>query len=154
MTRRDSQSRAGRLGRLADLARAEERRAASELGRLTTELERQRGQLGELHAYRESYSERTRSVGAGSSVHWKDYQDFCHRLDKAVVAQRDVVSVAEQNVDAARRRWMQLRQRLDSLARVAEQAEHTERQQHDRREQKAIDDLVRPSRGHFDSDAG
>ena len=133
--------RSARLRKLVDIASAEEKRFGQSAGRLRAELDAQANQLGELNAYRQAYADRSRSMTAGSAVHWQDYQSFLARLDQAVSAQKQIVKDAEEAADAARRRWIGKRRRLESLNKVWTRFYEEERIARERIEQKQLDDL-------------
>ena len=140
MTRRDRGTRSQRIQRLVDIAAAEEHRLATSFGKVNAELRSQQSQLGELHAYRQSYSPASPGTPALHSAHWKDYQNFRARLDQALSAQQQIVSDAEQAAATARQIWMRQRRRLESLKKVRERYLSDERLRRDRLEQKQQDD--------------
>lgn len=133
--------RSARLKKIVSLAEAEERSLGAITGRSQKQLNEQRQKLGELNAFRESYAARARNSVDQSSAHWKDYQNFLSRLDQAVRAQRQVVAECEKNLDVHRRRWLEKRQRVESLERVQGRYLEQERLHADRLEQRALDDL-------------
>lgn len=133
--------RSARLRKLVDIASAEEKRFGQSAGRLRAELDAQANQLGELNAYRQAYADKSQSMTGGSAVHWQDYQSFLARLDQAVSAQKQIVKDAEEAADAARRRWIGKRRRLESLNKVWTRFYEEERIARERLEQKQLDDL-------------
>ena len=141
MADRRRTERSTRLRKLVDIASAEEKRFGQSAGQLRAELQAQSTQLGELNAYRQAYADKSRKMTGGSAVHWQDYQSFLGRLDQAVKAQQQIVKDAEQAADAARRRWIGKRQRLDTLTKVWTRFYEEERHARDRAEQKQLDDL-------------
>ncbi len=144
MTRRDRGTRSQRIQRLVDIAAAEERRLAQRFGKVNSELRSQQSQLGELHAYRRTYSAAAPGTAASHSAHWKDYQNFRARLDQALSAQQQLVSDAEQAAATAQQIWMRQRRRLESLKKVRERYVSDERVRKDRLEQKQQDDSGMP----------
>ncbi|MEO1244397.1 MAG: flagellar export protein FliJ [Pseudomonadota bacterium] len=141
MSRRDRTRRSVRIQRLVDMAAAEESRLAQAFGKLNAELESRRSQLGELNAFRQTYSSASARQSGANSAHWKDYQNFRSRLDQAVSAQQQFVRDSEQGVDAARERWLHQRQRLESLRKVLDRYRGEEQLRQMRSEQKQQDDL-------------
>jgi len=133
--------RTQKLNRIVSLAEAEERRHGQITGKSQAMLNDQVERLGELNAHRQSYAAKAQDVADIHSAHWKDYQNFLYRLDKAVRSQQGVISECEQTVESHRRRWMAKRQRLESLNRVLERYEKEEHVLAERREQKVLDDL-------------
>lgn len=131
-----------KLGNVRTLARSEERKSGMAAGRLQQRLDEQLARLGELNAFRHTYA--NRPVDQVSSAHWKDYQSFLGRLDRAVRSQQQIVRDCEKNLEAQRQRWMVKRQRLEALERVLEKARAREAAYQERLEQRQLDDLVRP----------
>lgn len=146
--------RSVRIRKLVDLASAEEKRFGQSAGRLRAELEAHVAQLGELNAFRHAYADKSRGMTGGRAVHWQDYQSFLGRLDQAVKAQQQIVKDAEQAADAARRRWIGKRQRLDTLTKVWTRFHHEERNALERAEQKRLDDLPGGPFGFDDGTTG
>lgn len=124
------------------LARSEERETGMATGRMQRRLNEQLARLGELNAFRHDYGQR--AVDNVSSAHWKDYQSFISRLDRAVRSQQQIVRDCEMQLEAQRKRWMVKRQRLQSLERVLEKSRAREAARRDRQEQRQIDDMAGP----------
>ena len=98
--------RVKRLGKLAELARTEERRVCEELGRAQRQLDENIRRLDELENYRRDYSGRFGNTAQVSPARWQDYQHFLHRIDNAVVEQQAQIEAGRQARDAHRRRWL------------------------------------------------
>lgn len=133
--------RSEKISKVLALEAAAERRFGAATGRSQRQLQEHLARLGELNAYRQSYSSHSRSLEDVSSAHWKDYQSFLQRLDQAVQSQQQLVRDAEHNLEIHRRRWLAKRQRLDSLQRVLDRYRVEEKQFEERREQRVQDDL-------------
>lgn len=144
-------NRSGRFAKIVSLAAADERRQSVALGRAQRALSEAVDRLDELERYRREYASSQRPAGEVSAVRWADYQAFLGRLDDAVKAQHQVILDGEQNVDAHRRRWVDRRQRLDSLNRVLDRYRLDERLEDERRQQRALDDRA-SGREFYDSD--
>lgn len=138
--------RSKKLNKIVSLATSEERRQGAMTGKSRQVLEEQMTRLGELNAYRHSYADKSKSFSNVSSAHWKDYQNFLHKLDQAVVSQQQIVRDSEQNLEVHRRRWLAKRQRLESLQRVLDRYQDEEAQLADRQQQRAQDDLPTPDK--------
>jgi flagellar FliJ protein len=154
MADRRRRERSTRIRKLVDIASADEKRFGQSAGRLRAELDAQTAQLGELNAYRHAYAEKSRGLSGGRAVHWQDYQSFLGRLDQAVKAQQQIVKDAEQAADAAKRRWISKRQRLDTLTKVWTRFHDEERNARERAEQKRLDDLPAGPAGFNDEATG
>lgn len=139
--------RSKKINKFVHLAEVEERRSGEMTGQSRARLQSQLDKLGELNAYRHSYTNKSTSGSNLHAVHWKDYQNFLHRLDTARRSQQEIVKDCEHSVDVHRRRWMANRQRLESLGRVMERFQKEEYLHAARLEQRVLDDLhVQPER--------
>ena len=133
--------RSRKIGKIASIAAAEERRLGELTGRSRKRLEEQLDRLGELNAFRHNYAEKSQARSTLNSAHWQDYQRFLHRLDAALRAQQQIVREGERMLETHRQRWIAARQRLESLERVIEKCETEERTHEARLEQKRMDEL-------------
>ncbi len=133
--------RTRKIGKIASLAAAEERRFGEQAGRSQQQLNEQLQRLGELNAFRHNYAKKNAGATQVTSAHLKDYQNFLHRLDTAVRAQQQIVRDCEQTVATHRQRWMIKRQKLESLERVLSKYQAEDSAREDKLEQKLLDDL-------------
>ena len=140
-----------KIGKVVSIAASEERRYSEQAGRSQQALNQQLERLSELKAYRRGYSNKSPAGGGMSSVHWKDYQTFIERLDKATRTQNQVIRECEQNLEMHRQRWMVKRQKLESLERVLEKCHERDAVYASRLEQKQLDDLPVNSSSIVDS---
>lgn len=145
-------SRSRKIGKIASLAAAEERRLGQIAGRSRQHLEEQLDRLGELNAFRHNYAEKSTTTSNVSSAHWQDYQSFLHRLDTAVRAQQQIVRDSERMLETHRQRWIAKRQRLESLERVLEKYKTEELVQESRQEQKRLDELPNSQASFLDDE--
>ncbi len=134
-------SRSRKIGKVASVAAAEERRYGQIAGQSQRYLDEQLQRLGELNAYRHSYAGSADAGSAVNSAHWKDYQNFLSRLDAAVDAQQQIVRNSEQTALTHRQHWLAKRQRVESLERVLEKYRLEDSATAARLEQKTLDDL-------------
>ncbi|MGB5257952.1 MAG: flagellar export protein FliJ [Woeseiaceae bacterium] len=134
--------RSKKIGKIASLAAAEERRFGEMAGRARRHLQEQLDRLGELNAFRHNYEQKAAGQATLRAAHWQDYQSFLHRLDTAVKAQQQIVRDSERALEVHRQRWIAKRQRLESLQKVLEKYRANERVQESRREQKTLDELA------------
>lgn len=129
------------LKKFIAIAAAEEQRTGKLVGQSRKQLDEHVGRLGELHAFRHEYCSKGLSTGSFDAAHYKDFQDFLARLDAAVRSQKQIVADSEQNVELHRQRWLEKRQRRESLERVRERYRQDEIKHEERLEQRALDDL-------------
>ncbi len=134
-------TRSKKIGKVASLAAAEERRLGQLAGRARRQQDEKLDRLGELNAFRHNYAEKKSGKPTLRAAHWQDYQAFLHRLDTAVKAQQQIVRDGERMLETHRQRWIAKRQRVESLERVLEKYQAEERLQDARREQKRLDEL-------------
>ncbi len=133
--------RPGKIDKLVSLANAEERQSGERTGRVQSQLNEQLKRLAELNAYRQAYAGKAEDQERIHSVHWKDYQNFLFKLDQAVRSQQEIVQDCERSLETHRQRWMQKRQRLESLQKVQDRYLKEAEIIEDRREQRVLDDL-------------
>ncbi len=146
--------RTRKIGKIASLAAAEERRFGEQAGRSQRHLNEQLERLGELNAFRHSYAKKGNSASGVSSAHLKDYQNFLQRLDTAVKAQQQIVRDCERNLATHRQRWLVKRQKLESLERVLEKYRAADVADEEKLEQKLLDDLPAAEGRGFETDGG
>lgn len=151
MLKADIKKRSNKISKIVSLASSEERRYGAATGKSRRVLEEQVARLGELNAYRQSYSQLSNSLKNVGAAHWKDYQDFMSRLDHAVKSQQQIVRDSEQNLEMHRRRWLVKRQRLESLQRVLETYRHEESLHAERYAQRLLDEMPAADKA-FDED--
>jgi flagellar FliJ protein len=145
--------RTQKIGKVVSLAASEERHHGDQTGRSQRSLNEQLATLGELHAYRQNYSNKAFANNGVSASHWQDYQSFLQRLDRAVQSQQQIVHDGEQQLEAHRKRWMVKRQKLESLQRVLSRCREQDRSFEERLEQKRLDDIPCAGNNTFKSDA-
>jgi flagellar FliJ protein len=144
--------RAERIRNLYSLAQHEERQHSRAFAVAQQKVRDDLKRLEELSKYRREYRQSLPSRSGSSSMHWQEHHKFLQRLDQAVSAQHAVLRDAREHREAQRKRWLVKRQRLDSLGKVLERHERTERQSEDRREQRELD-AISPRSGSFSEDA-
>lgn len=133
--------RSDRLARVHAIARTEERRVCRAMGESQRRLDEELARLEDLKAYRHSYSNRQPLPGNAAAIRWADYRNFLLRLDEAVEAQNQVVLGGAETRDAHRRRWLNKRQRLESLERVVDRYRRLENDHLKREMQKSLDEI-------------
>ena len=147
-----SKRRSKKINKVVSLAASEERRFGELTGRSQQALNEQMQRLGELNAYRQSYAAKSPRTSGVTAVHWQDYQNFLGRLDTAVSSQQQIIRDCEQSLEVHRNRWLQKRQKLESLERVLEKSRQQDAVYESRLEQKTLDDLPRPEQFRRDND--
>ena len=144
--------RSRKIGKVTRLAAAEERRFGELAGRAQHALDEQQNRLGELNAFRQSYAGRAASSTTLRAAHMQDYHNFLSRLDHAVKAQQQIVRDYEQRAAVHRQRWLEKRQRLESLQKMLEKYALEDRSHEARLEQKRLDEIPNSMANCFAAD--
>ncbi len=142
--------RSSKLVKIIALAEAEERRCGAATGEYRRQLEEQRARLNELDSYQRTYRDKPTGMTGLPAARLKDYQSFLDRLDRALDAQRQIVSDSEQKLEIHRRQWQAKRQRLQSLERALDRYRQEERQHAERQQQRIDDDRPLPGSPYGD----
>lgn len=136
--------RAKRLAPVVDMAEQTEREAASKLAKLQKQLQQAEQQLAGLEQYRTDYQQQWINRGQqGVTGEWlMNYQRFLSQLETAISQQRNSVQWHAGNVDKAREQWRQAYARLEGLKKLVQRYHEQARQQAERQEQKAMDEMA------------
>lgn len=134
--------RSKRMAPLHRLAELHQRDAARRLGRAREALERQRERLRELIGYRDDYLGRyAQAMRTGLSAEsMRDYGLFLGRLDRAIAQQQGVLEAGIRQQAELERQWQDRDTQARALHKVLERSRNQERQDHDRREQRELDE--------------
>ena len=132
------------LDTLVDLARDARDQAGRDLAGEQRTRHQVYQQLESLRRYRQEYTEKLNSAmnqGIDPAT-LRNYHQFIGSLDDAAVRARQSLDNQDRRVEKARRQWQQEEQRLSSYDTLIERREAVRRQDEQRREQRATDDLV------------
>lgn len=131
-----------RLRPIAGLARNKEDRAAVAVGECARQLHAQERQLAELEDFHQDYLRRFHEVGrSGADVQrLNEYRRFIEQLGQAVARQRRLVDEARRRLEAAGRRWSEVRSRRRVLDKVIDRLQAHEYRETERRLQREADD--------------
>lgn len=132
------------LQTLLDLAQERNNAAAAQLGVVNGHERDMQDRLQLLLDYRREYSERFTSgaqVGM-DSVGWRNFRQFINTLDVAIDKQRDMVTMARQQVQTGQRHWQEQQSRLKSFDTLSQRHHHGQRAAEARLEQKEQDNLA------------
>jgi flagellar FliJ protein len=107
-----------------------------------------------LRQYRDEYAARFRAAGQNGLTQreWRNYQDFLDRLDEAIVAQAQAVSVQAQKTLAGQANWQQQRRRLEAFNTLSDRHFAGQETARVRREQKTQDEFSARSKDRKESD--
>jgi len=134
--------RSKRLAPLHSLADMHQRNTARRLGTAQETLDRHRERLRELIGYRDDYARRyAQAMRAGlSSSSMRDYGLFLDRLNRAIAQQQGMVEADVRQRDEFERQWREHDTQTRALNKVVERCRTQERREHERREQREMDD--------------
>lgn len=132
-------TRSKRMQPVVEVTQQREREAAKRLGEAQQRVQAAEQRLDELVRYRDEYAEQFASGGSLTAARLRDYRIFLDRLNQAVDQQRALVARAQQEAEAQRQRWLDIRTRVQALDKVVERYRGEERSQHERRLQKESD---------------
>lgn len=136
--------RAKRLMPVVQMAEEAEREAATKLAAAQQQLAGAQAQLEGLEQYRADYQQQWLARGqTGVTGEWlMSYQRFLSQLEVAIAQQRNNIRWHEQNVNRVREVWKNAYTRLEGLRKLVERYRLQARQQADKLEQKAMDEIA------------
>lgn len=135
-------TRSKRMQTVNKVAHKKEQDAARMLGQSRKNLQQQNMRLTELMQYREDYTRKFTSSGNDGMDTRKlnEYRSFLHRLNQAILQQRDVIARAERECQLRERAWLGTRTRSQALTKVIARYQLEERVASDRKDQKVLDE--------------
>ncbi len=104
-------------------------------------LQEQQQRLEQLIRYREDYANRNSNgpVTYGA-MQLREFQRFMAQLDDTIEQQREVVRLAEREVEFKRQKWKLTRTRSDAMHKMIERINEQEQQLLQKREQRLMDE--------------
>lgn len=135
-------TRSKRMQSVNKVAHKKEQDAARMLGQSRKNLQQQNMRLTELMQYREDYTRKFTTSGNDGMDTRKlnEYRSFLHRLNQAILQQRDVITRAERECQLRERAWLGTRTRSQALNKVVARYQLEERIASDRKDQKVLDE--------------
>ncbi len=135
-------SRSRRLQPVVRLEEEREQQAGRLLGERRRLLEQNLRQLEELEGYRQEYLQHLLEAARGGigAVRLRHYQSFMNKLSEAIAQQQRVAEQARQDLEAARRAWLQSRNRVKMVNTVMVSARSEEQREERRQEQRETDE--------------
>ena len=103
-----------------------------------------KSKLDMLMQYRDEYATRFRHAAQGGITQreWHNYQEFLNRLDEAIEAQSQTVTLQAKNTVAGQAHWQQQRKKLKAIDTLSERHFASENAQEQKREQKTQDEFA------------
>jgi flagellar FliJ protein len=135
--------RSERLDVVQQVATRTERERAERVGAAERHLVEMQQKLAALEKYRGEYENGfATSAGAGADViRMRDFQTFLAKLGEALSQQRELVSLAQQALEAERNHWREAAQRAHVVETLAERWQTEESRAESRRDQIESDEL-------------
>lgn len=140
--------RSQRFAVIERLAKQREDQAAQALQQARAQLAQEQQQLEELAGYQAEYH-RALEVTGGSGIsieQWRRTQGFIDQLETVMVSQRRVIGQWQEQEARLLEHWQSLYQRRRTLNQLVERFSMEELVEADRREQKALDEVVNQMR--------
>jgi len=140
-----------RLKPVSDIATANERDAARDMGQQQNVLHEHKCKLDELITYRAEYVEKMVTVGSSGigAGQMQDYTAFIRRLDEAIVFQRSQIELALRQLEVKQREWQAMHTRSEALNKVVDRYRNAETREQDKREQNENDERAQRLRQLF-----
>lgn len=134
--------RSARLEKIANINLGFENLAGADLATARTQYQAQENQLKQLKLYKEEYQRQLteRLKGTISATEIQDYQYFFASLDNAIAQQTEIVKQSAEQLDASRNNWLDKKQDVAKMSRVAETVKSQEAAAELGREQKENDE--------------
>jgi flagellar export protein FliJ len=129
------EKRSERMGRVADLAREDERTAASKLADARRAVDETRGRLVDLKRFHCDYAERAKGSGpAGDIASLRNHRAFLAQLAASIESETARLGEIEKDYLDSREAWLSERARARALSKVADKHRADEARRVERRE--------------------
>lgn len=135
--------RSERLKPVQRLAEQRREQAAGHLSRAEVALREEEARLQELLGFRRDYCGQFATGSRVDAARLQDFNSFLTRLDEAVVRQRQALTKQQQQVNYARRVWLEFWQQHRTVEHVVTSRQQEEAEAEARREQKEADEVAR-----------
>lgn len=130
-----------RLSKIASLIGRQERQAAEMVGEAQKVADERKARFNELESYRDEYIANFQSkVGGTLNVtQLNEYRAFTARLNSAVEQQGQLLKQSQAILEEKKRVWFEIRNKYQSIEKVAERSRDAEQLDESRQEQKETD---------------
>ncbi|MDJ0833262.1 MAG: flagellar export protein FliJ [Gammaproteobacteria bacterium] len=137
-------TRSKKLAPVVEHVRQEEETALQAVAFSQQQLQTQIDRLQQLQAYKLEYENNQLSDQATpqSVVEFQEFKRFLAQLDETIEQQKQVVSLAERELELKRNNWKQTRSRSDAMHKMVDRLQQSEQQQLDKNEQKSLDEFA------------
>ena len=137
-------TRSKKLEPVVDHVKQKEESALQAVAFSQQQLQMQIGRLQQLQDYKQEYEDNHLSNQARpySVVEFQEFKRFLMQLDQTIEQQKQVVAMAERELELKRKNWKQTRSRSDAMNKMVDRLQQTEQKQLDKNEQKSLDELA------------
>ncbi len=135
-------SKSDRLDIVKKLAERKEATAAANLQKAQKQLADEQQQYEQVQDYYQEYLSKSTDQNHVSIDELTRMRGFTHRLSTSVAKINDQILDTEKTIDGLQNEWVILRHRRKVLEELIENAKREELAQMDKRDQKALDELV------------
>ncbi len=129
------------LALVLDLREKEEEKARQQLGITEQRLEMLQQQLKALEDYALSYQQQLSLPGQMPMQHRQTITAYLHQVQTAILGQVEKVNHAAEQVEVAKKSWLDARLNKKGIATLIEKRQHEKAIQDDKNEQKEADNL-------------
>ncbi len=106
------------------------------------QLRQQQLRLQQLIEYKQEYIAQRAMPHSCSSLQMQEYQRFMAQLEETIAGQRDVVQLAQRELDLKRERWKASRSKSDAMHKVVDRIHSHEQRKAEKSEQKLMDEVA------------
>ena len=137
-------TRSKKLAPVVEHVKQKEETALQAVAFSQQQLQMQIERLQQLEAYKQEYENNHLSdqAKAHSAVEFQEFKRFLAQLDETIEQQKQVVSLAERELELKRNNWKQTRSRSDAMHKMVDRLQQSEQQQLDKNEQKSLDEFA------------
>lgn len=140
--------RSKRLQVVLELAKRKEDEALKAMQASQTNLNQQNEKLQELVRYQQEYQQALRNAfsSGATAANCATYQHFLSQVGGAIEQQQLVVTLAEEQLDKARKHWQSLYEKQKGMGGLIDRFRDEEDVEIEKKEQKMIDELSQRKR--------
>ena len=137
-------TRSKKLEPVVDHVKQKEESALQAVAFSQQQLQIQIDRLQQLQDYKQEYEDNhlTNQARPYSVVEFQEIKRFLLQLDQTIEQQKQVVAMAERELELKRNNWKQTRSRSDAMNKMVDRLQQTEQKQLDKNEQKSLDELM------------
>jgi flagellar protein FliJ len=137
-------TRTEKLAPVVDHVEKNEQTALQAVAFSQQKLQQQIDRLNQLIGYKNEYAERHNQGQpvSYSSVQLQEFNRFIHQLEDTIEQQKNVVALAEREVEIKRQKWKLTRSRSDAIHKVVDKLQLDEQKKEQKQEQRFMDEIA------------